>query len=229
MVFFRPSWNTDLEYERHARALNMSNSTKHVNVIVVSLLVTESFISLTYTYMVPMIMKKAAVSTRLRTATVRIRSDRDLGGLFITSWSTGSTPSDWAGGPSIRMLIHRICMAFSGFGRLNKVDTAISDSAATDVDSWNVRKFWMLLKIPLPSLMACKIVEKSSSVSTMSAASLATSVPFLPIAIPMSASFKAGASFTPSPVMATMSPRSCKARTMATLCSGVVLANTETY
>ncbi|KAH3659767.1 hypothetical protein OGATHE_005812 [Ogataea polymorpha] len=126
------------------------------------------------------------------------------------------------------MLIHRICMALRGLGRLKSVETAIRESAATDVESWNVRKFWMLLKMPFPSLMACKMVLKSSSVKTMSAASLATSVPFLPMAIPISASLSAGASFTPSPVMATMSPRICNARTMDTLCSGVVLANTDT-
>ncbi|KAH3682677.1 hypothetical protein WICPIJ_006340 [Wickerhamomyces pijperi] len=86
----------------------------------------------------------------------------------------------------------------------------------------------MLLKIPLPSSMAFKIVEKSSSVKTISEASLATSVPILPIEIPISANFKAGASLTPSPVMATTSPRLCKALTICTLCSGVVLAKTET-
>ena len=40
----------------------------------------------------------------------------------------------------------------------------------------------------------------------MSAASLATSVPLMPMAMPMSAFFSAGASFTPSPVMATTCP-----------------------
>lgn len=35
---------------------------------------------------------------------------------FRTSWSTASTPSDCAGGPSIMMLIHKICIAFNGFG-----------------------------------------------------------------------------------------------------------------
>jgi len=44
------------------------------------------------------------------------------------------------------------------------------------------------------------------SVSTITAASLVTSVPVIPIAIPMSALFSAGASLTPSPVVATMWP-----------------------
>ena len=47
------------------------------------------------------------------------------------------------------------------------------------------------------------MVAKLSSVNVMSAAPLATSVP-LPIAQPMSAAFSAGASLTPSPVIATI-------------------------
>jgi len=41
----------------------------------------------------------------------------------------------------MRILIHKICMAFNGFWRPSKVATAISDNAATDVDNWKVRKF----------------------------------------------------------------------------------------
>ncbi len=53
-------------------------------------------------------------------------------------WSTGSTPRLWAGGPSIRMLIHRICIAFSGFGKLSSVESAMRVRAATLVLSWNL-------------------------------------------------------------------------------------------
>jgi len=59
------------------------------------------------------------------------------------------------------------------------------------------------------------IVEKLSSARTMSLASLATSVPVIPMATPMSASFRAGASFTPSPVIATMWPISRRRRTIS--------------
>ena len=62
----------------------------------------------------------------------------------------------------------------------------------------------MLAKIPRPSRMAPTIVAKLSSARIMSAASLATSVPVMPIATPMSAALSAGASFTPSPVIATI-------------------------
>ena len=67
---------------------------------------------------------------------------------------------------------------------------------------------------------------KSSSVRTMSAASLATSVPVMPMATPMSACLSAGASLTPSPVMATTWPLDCSASTRRSFCSGVTLAKT---
>ena len=79
-----------------------------------------------------------------------------------------------------------------------------------------------------PSSTAETIVAKLSSSSTMSAASLATSVPVIPMATPMSAFFRAGASLTPSPVMATTSPRSCSAWMISSLCSGETREYTET-
>ena len=48
------------------------------------------------------------------------------------------------------------------------------------------------------------MVAKLSSARIILAAPLATSVPVMPMAMPMSAAPIAGASFTPSPVMATM-------------------------
>ncbi len=58
---------------------------------------------------------------------------------------------------------------------------------------------------------------KLSSAKTMSAAPLATSVPVMPMAIPTSAALSEGASFTPSPVMATILPFSLRALTIWTL------------
>ena len=78
--------------------------------------------------------------------------------------------------------------------------------------------------MPRPSSIAVTIDEKSSSAITMSAASLATSVPVMPMAIPIEASSSAGASFTPSPVIATTAPADFHARTMRNLCSGVTRA-----
>jgi len=68
--------------------------------------------------------------------------------------------------------------------------------------------------------MALTIEAKLSSVRIMSAASLATSVPVMPMAMPMSARRRAGASFTPSPVTATTSPFALSAETTRSLSSG---------
>mmetsp|Transcript_15108 Transcript_15108/g.64694 ORF Transcript_15108/g.64694 Transcript_15108/m.64694 type:complete len:400 (-) Transcript_15108:1333-2532(-) len=71
-----------------------------------------------------------------------------------------------------------------------------------------------------PSLTASTMEEKLSSAKTISDASFATAVPVMPMAMPMSASFSAGASLTPSPVIATISPCSLSNRTMSCLCLG---------
>ncbi len=84
--------------------------------------------------------------------------------------------------------------------------------------------FRMFAKIDRPSSIAATIVAKSSSARTMSDASFETSVPAMPIATPMSAVFSAGASFTPSPVIATTSPAPCRDRTIRSLCSGLTRA-----
>ena len=61
----------------------------------------------------------------------------------------------------------------------------------------------------------------------MSATFFVTSVPVIPIPIPMSADLMAGASFTPSPVMAVTMLCARHALTILTLCSGCTLAYTE--
>ena len=60
--------------------------------------------------------------------------------------------------------------------------------------------------MPRPPSTAATIVAKLSSVRIMSPASFVTSVPVIPIATPMSARLSAGASLTPSPVIATTLP-----------------------
>ena len=57
-----------------------------------------------------------------------------------------------------------------------------------------------------PSSIADSMVEKLSSSNIISAASLQTSVPAIPIEIPTSALLIATPSLTPSPVMATTCP-----------------------
>ncbi len=77
-----------------------------------------------------------------------------------------------------------------------------------------------------PARRALTIVAKLSSVRIITAASLETSVPVMPIATPMSAVLRAGASFTPSPVMATMWPLRRRISTRRTLSSGATRAMT---
>ena len=82
----------------------------------------------------------------------------------------------------------------------------------------------MLDRIARPSRTADTMVAKLSSTRIMSDASLATSVPVIPIATPMSAALRAGASLTPSPVMATTCPSALSASTIRSLCSGATRA-----
>ena len=63
-----------------------------------------------------------------------------------------------------------------------------------------------------PSRTALTMRAKSSSSSTSDAASRATSVPRPPMATPIWAALSEGASLTPSPVMATISPDAAKAK-----------------
>ena len=75
-----------------------------------------------------------------------------------------------------------------------------------------------------PDSTALTIDAKLSFSKTISAASLATSVPEAPIATPMSASFNDGASFAPSPVTATISSLCLITFTIRSFCSGETLA-----
>ena len=68
---------------------------------------------------------------------------------------------------------------------------------------------------------------KLSSNNIIAAASLATSVPAIPIANPTSAFFNAGASLVPSPVTATTWFLSINPVTNAYLSSGLLLAKTS--
>mmetsp|Transcript_13226 Transcript_13226/g.33314 ORF Transcript_13226/g.33314 Transcript_13226/m.33314 type:complete len:222 (-) Transcript_13226:1620-2285(-) len=77
-----------------------------------------------------------------------------------------------------------------------------------------------------PSLTATTMVAKLSSASTILAASLDTSVPVMPMATPMLAALRAGASLTPSPVMDETWPMRWSDLTMRILFSGEARAKT---
>ena len=78
------------------------------------------------------------------------------------------------------------------------------------------------------SLIASMITDRPGVISTMDAAARAASVA-PDTAMPQSAFFSAGASFTPSPVMPTMWPRFCRTSTMWNLCSGNTWANPSAF
>lgn len=69
--------------------------------------------------------------------------------------------------------------------------------------SWNCKNLRIESKMFRPHFMAVTIELKLSSRRIIPEAYFATSVPVIPIAKPMSALFSAGASFVPSPVIAT--------------------------
>ena len=117
-------------------------------------------------------------------------------------------------------------MASKGAGKRSKnaVNTVIISPIL--LESRKCTVFLMFSKMPRPCFTASTMVAKLSSVIIISAAPFATSVPEIPMAQPISAALRAGASFTPSPVMATTAPCRWKALTIRTLCSGETRANT---
>ncbi|MPN07113.1 hypothetical protein SDC9_154379 [bioreactor metagenome] len=144
----------------------------------------------------------------------------------MTSGSPGSAPRDNAGKLSVTKLTHNKCIGLNGVAHPNSIAKNNATISPILQESKNTIDFFILLNIFLPSLIAATIVEKLSSVSTISAAPFATSVPVIPIATPMSAILSDGASLTPSPVIETIFPLDLNALTILTLCSGDTLANT---
>ena len=160
---------------------------------------------------------ESRVSIRSR---VRIDSSAPRGARSITRGEPRSTPSARAGGPSVTRLIHRSWSGSrAGFGEMSAVVKTIrtSDMLHDSRNRITLRRFSKTMR---PCRTASTMVAKLSSARTMSAASRDTSVPMRPIATPMSARLRAGASFTPSPVIATTCPRALSASTMRSLCSG---------
>src|SRR3989338_11319056 len=145
-----------------------------------------------------------------------------LGGLCIISGSEGSMPKARAGSPSVTRFIHNIWIASKGSAlwknTLSRMAAKIvSISPKLELSRYSTN-FLMLLYMPRPSSTALTIEVKLSSISIISEASFATSVPVIPIAMPMSAFLSAGASLTPSPVIAIMWPFALNASIIFDLC-----------
>ena len=144
------------------------------------------------------------------------------GGSFIIFFSFGSNVKAISGRPSVTKFIQRICAATRGraisLGR--KISAPIMTITSLKLSETRYKiTFLIFSKITRPCSTAVIIVLKLLSSRTISAVSCATSVP-LPRATPMSADLSAGASFTPSPVIATTSPLLCQASTILDLCDG---------
>lgn len=117
--------------------------------------------------------------------------------------SLGSKASIRPRATAVVMLIHRIWVGRIGRVAPSRIAVRMTSPSPMFVGRVHTMNLVRLSKTPRPSSTPASMVAKSSSVSTISAASLATSVPLHPIATPMFAWRRAGASLTPSPVMAT--------------------------
>ncbi len=84
-------------------------------------------------------------------------------------------------------LAHKICSAVSGAGSPPTMAPIIIQISDELQDSKYTIKRMMLSRMRRPSLIAKTIDVKSSSMRTISAASLVKSVPVMPIATPTSA------------------------------------------
>ena len=94
-------------------------------------------------------------------------------------------------------------------------------TATTLTVNWNWRNLLIESYTFLPHITAFTMLVKLSSVRMMSEASLATSVPAIPIAKPTSAFLRAGASLVPSPVTATTS---LPAESVLSMIPGMILS-----
>mmetsp|Transcript_94415 Transcript_94415/g.163178 ORF Transcript_94415/g.163178 Transcript_94415/m.163178 type:complete len:433 (-) Transcript_94415:1844-3142(-) len=128
---------------------------------------------------------------------------------------------------SMIRLSHSSCTGFKGSSlcSFTAEPMSVRSTPATLTVSWNWRNFRMFSFTVRPQAAARTTVAKLSSISTISAAPVATSVP-VRMANPASASFRAGASFVPSPVTATMSPWSMMHDTNSSLSVGLLRAST---
>jgi len=129
-----------------------------------------------------------------------------LGLRNIKSLSGPSYAIAIAGTISVPILIYIISSALNGDGIDIKMLRSTGINSGMLVAISYVMTFFKLSNKSLPSIIPCTIEAKLSSSKIISDASLATSVPSIPIAIPISAFFMAGESLTPSPVTATMYP-----------------------
>ena len=154
------------------------------------------------------------------------RSSGDRGRRRMTSSSSASASKTSEQTGSITISRNAMCIGPKRIGRPNISGSRARPAIGTWTANMKPIAFRRLSKIRRPSRMALTIDPKSSSSRTIEDASRATSVPRPPIAMPMCAALSDGASLTPSPVMATISPFDLSALTIRSFCSGMIRANT---
>ena len=130
---------------------------------------------------------------------------------------------------SIIKLTHNIWIGLKG----DSFKTAAPANAITKAQqftvNWNCKNFLIESKIFLPHFIAVTIELKLSSSKMIPDAYLATYVPAIPIAKPISAFLSAGASLVPSPVIATTWCNCLRPVAMMYLSVGEDLANTLSW
>lgn len=130
-------------------------------------------------------------------------SNREYGFLKSSSSLGGSVAKASEAKVSIIKLTQSIWIGFRGDSfKIAAPENAIIRATMLTVN-WNCKNFLIESKIFRPHFIAVTIEAKLSSSKIIPEAYLATSVPVIPIANPISAFFKAGASLVPSPVIAT--------------------------
>ncbi|KAK2961258.1 hypothetical protein BLNAU_3704 [Blattamonas nauphoetae] len=127
-----------------------------------------------------------------------------LGGTLRTSFSPRWNGMSEESVMEVIVFTHRIWRALiGGMCEMNDEINRVKTSAQPVGRIYVIERLSELYTIR-PCSTAVTIVAKLSSKRIILLASLATSVPLIPIAIPTCACFSAGESFTPSPVIATM-------------------------
>ena len=224
--FVQGAWrNTDRLADRELKVWNRLRNANTVSAKVRATSSSAPLASITW--------NDASTSPPIQTAVTAMRVHRrrvsspasgERGGRSSSSPSPRSKASPTSCTPLETRLNQIICTGRNSSGESKSRLPMTATRAATPVEIRKKVAFCTAAKVTRPSRTADTMVEKLSSVSTMSAASRATSVPERPIATPSDAAFSAGASLTPSPVTATISPAASKARTMRSLSRGVTRA-----
>lgn len=160
---------------------------------------------------------------------VIIYSFLEYGILNKSSSEGGSVAKAKAARVSIIKLTHSIWTGVKGDYLMKTAPKKAMNIATTLTVNWNCKNFLMQSKMFLPYFAAVTILPKLSSSKMIPAAYLAISTPAMPIANPISAFLRAGASFPPSPVIATTCPSSFRPVASKYLSSGDDLAKTLSY